>query len=188
MNGLIKKLFKKKPCCVMHKTSVLYDTAKIENLFNVADSIKIGAHTHIRGELLTFGHGGRINIGDYCYIGEQSRIWSALSIDIGERVMIAHSVNIFDNLTHPVNRASRHAQFKEIITRGHPRKIDLSESPIVIENDAWIGCMSIVLRGVTIGEGAIVGAGSVVTKNVPPFTLVAGNPARIKREIPLESR
>jgi acetyltransferase-like isoleucine patch superfamily enzyme len=64
----------------------------------------------------------------------------------------------------------------------------LSESPVVIENDAWIGCMSIVLKGITIGEGAIVGAGSVVTKPIPPYSIVAGNPAQIVREIPRQDR
>ena len=60
--------------------------------------------------------------------------------------------------------------------------------PISIKNKAWIGFNSIILKGVTIGEGAIVGAGSVVTKDVPPYTIVAGNPARIIREIPEHER
>ena len=99
-----------------------------------------------------------------------------------------HNVNIFDNLTHPINSKERHEQFKAIITSGHPKKINLSESPIVISDDVWIGCLSIVLPGITIGEGAIIGAGSVVTKDVPSWTIVAGNPAKVIREIPLHER
>lgn len=55
---------------------------------------------------------------------------------------------------------------------------------ITIRDDAWIGMNCIILKGVTIGEGAIVGAGSVVTKDVPAWTLVAGNPARVIKQIP----
>jgi acetyltransferase-like isoleucine patch superfamily enzyme len=153
-----------------------------------SSAIAIGAHTHIKGELLTFGHGGRITIGDYCYVGEHTHIWSARDISIGNRVMIAHNVNIFDNSTHPIGASERHQQFKNIIASGHPCNIDLSEQSVRIEDDVWIGCMSIILKGVSIGRGAIIGAGSIVTKNVPPYTIVAGNPASIIREIPVDER
>ena len=188
MISLIKHLLGIRPCCQIHKTAFLHNTARIINSRNSRESITIGAFTHVKGELLTFGHGGKITIGDYCYVGEQSNIWSALSIEIGDRVLIAHNVNIFDNLTHPINPKARHEQFKQIITSGHPKHIDLSEGAVVLSNDVWIGCMSLVLKGVTIGEGAIVGAGSVVTKDVPPYTIVTGNPARIVREIPQQDR
>ena len=188
MNDWAKRLLGMRPCCQIHETAVLHKTARIINGRNSRESITIGAFTHVKGELLTFGHGGKITIGDYCYIGEHSNIWSALSIGIGDRVLIAHNVNIFDNLTHPINPKARHEQYKRIITSGHPEHLDLSESPVVIENDAWIGCMSIVLKGITIGEGAIVGAGSVVTKPIPPYSIVAGNPAQIVREIPRQDR
>ena len=52
------------------------------------------------------------------------------------------------------------------------------DMPIIIEDDVWIGANAIILSGVTIGEGAIIGAGSVVTKNVEPYTIFAGNPAK----------
>ena len=60
----------------------------------------------------------------------------------------------------------------------------VNSQPIVIEDDAWIGMNCIILKGVTVGRGAVVGAGSVVTKDVPPWTLVAGNPARVIKELP----
>lgn len=169
-------------------TAVLYDTARIVNNLPDSSAIDIGAYTHIKGELLTFGHGGRITIGEYCYVGEQSHIWSARDILIGNRVLIAHNVNIFDNTTHPLGASARHQQFKSIITNGHPKNLDLSEQPIKIGDDVWVSCMSIILNGVTIGQGAVIGAGSVVTKDVPPYTIVAGNPAKIIREIPLDER
>lgn len=169
-------------------TAVLYPTATIANNLPDKSAIVIGAYTHIRGELLTFGHGGRISIGEYCYIGEHSHIWSAKQISIGKRVLISHNVNIFDNDTHPVSPAARHQHFKKIISSGQPKEIDLQEKAVVIGDDAWIGCLSIILKGVTIGQGAIVGAGSVVTQDVAPFVIVAGNPAREIREIAPDER
>jgi len=173
---------------ILDAKAVVHSTASIRNIRKKRDVIRVGANTHLKGELLIFAHGGEISIGEYCYIGEQSHIWSSSRISIGDRVLIAHNVNIFDNQTHPLNPMERHRHYREIITCGHPAKIDLGESPIRIGNDVWIGCLSIVLRGVTIGEGAIVGAGSVVSKDVPPFTLVAGNPARVVRALGPDER
>ena len=65
---------------------------------------------------------------------------------------------------------------------GHPRQISLEESPVKICDDAWVGAGAFVLRGVTVGEGGIVAAGAVVTEDVPPYTIVAGNPAVLVRE------
>lgn len=152
------------------------------------ESITIGASTHVRGELLIFAHGGKITIGKYCYIGEHSKLWSASHIQIGDRVLIAHNVTILDNLTHPISASTRHDHYRTIIEHGHPQSIDLDEQPVEIGDDAWIGCMSVILRGVTIGQGAIIGAGSVVTSSVPPWTVSAGNPARVIRELTLEER
>lgn len=71
---------------------------------------------------------------------------------------------------------------------GYKDWIHVKICPVKICNKVWIGFNSIILKGVTIGEGSIVGAGSVVTKDVPPWTIVAGNPARIIREIPENER
>lgn len=174
--------------CSCGEGCVFYEGVRIVNTRGICSDIKIGNCSLINGELLNFGHGGRISIGNYCYIGEGSRVWAAKEVCIGDRVLISHNVNIFDNLTHPMNAARRHQQFKEIITSGQPRDIDLGEKSINIHDDVLIGCMSVVLRGVTIGRGAIIGAGSVVTKNVPAWTVVAGNPAVKIREIPENER
>jgi acetyltransferase-like isoleucine patch superfamily enzyme len=70
------------------------------------------------------------------------------------------------------------------LSRGHPDDIETIESQgIVIENDAWIGTKATILKGVTVGEGAVVGACSVVTRDVEPFTVVAGNPARVVKRL-----
>lgn len=172
-----------RPTCLLEKGAKLYPVARIRNASGDDEHIRIGANSLILGELLTFAHGGKIHIGEWCYVGEGARIWSALSVYIGNRVLISHNVNIFDSLTHPLGASARHAQFRAIATVGHPEEINLGELAVTIGSDAWIGANAIILRGVTIGEGAIIGAGSVVTKNVPPYTVVAGNPVRIIRTL-----
>jgi acetyltransferase-like isoleucine patch superfamily enzyme len=78
---------------------------------------------------------------------------------------------------------ARHDHYKQIVASGHPAVLDLGDRPVSIEDDAWIGAAAIVLRGVTIGRGAVIAAGSVVTSDVPPMTIVAGNPARRIRDV-----
>jgi acetyltransferase-like isoleucine patch superfamily enzyme len=174
--------------CRLQKDAFLSHTARIRNALGDSSKIAIGGHSHIRGELMIFGHGGRISIGEWCYVGVGTRIWSAASIEIGNRVLISHSVNIFDNLTHPLKASERHEQARQIFTSGHPREISLDEKPIKIGDDAWIGACAMVLRGVSVGEGGVVAAGAVVTKDVPPYSVVAGNPAVVVRELSLDER
>ncbi len=102
--------------------------------------------------------------------------------------MISHNVNIFDSLTHPLSPSARHAQFKAIATRGHPHQVALGERPVTIEDDVLIGAGATVLRGVVVGRGAVVAAGAVVTRDVPPFTIAGGNPARVLRELSPQER
>lgn len=164
-------------------STVLYETAIILPQRG-KDSICIGEKSHIRGHLITFPHGGSIKIGNQCYIAESTRIWSGCDIKIGDNVLISHNVNIFDDTTHPINYIERREHVRQIFEEGFPKTINsLKPSPIVIGNDAWICCNSIILRGVMIGEGAIVSAGSVVTKNVEPYTVVAGNPAVVIKKL-----
>ncbi len=174
--------------CVLGSESRLTSSARIRNIRGVDEYITVANHSVIAGELLVFAHAGSITVGDWCYVGEGSRIWSAATIRIGNRVMISHNVNIFDNLTHPLSATERHAHFRQIAVTGHPKFIDLAEKPVLIGDDAWIAAGAMVLRGVVIGEGAIVGAGAIVTSDVPPWTIVAGNPAKVLRQLTLEER
>jgi acetyltransferase-like isoleucine patch superfamily enzyme len=178
-----KKLFEAS-ACIDSSVKLLLD-AKLENLSGNPKLISIGANSVLRGKLLVFAHGGAITIGQDCYLGEDSRIWSAESIKIGSRVFISHNVNIHDNNAHSINPKLRYQHFLEIMSTGHPREnnVDIVSQPIVIEDDVWIGFNSIVLKGVRIGKGAIIGAGSVVTKDVPEFSIVVGNPAKVVKSI-----
>ncbi|GAP36997.1 chloramphenicol acetyltransferase [Piscinibacter sakaiensis] len=170
---------KKRWRCVLGEGAVLHPSSRIRN-GQPRTHIEVGAGSQVLAELQTMGHGGRIRIGQRCFVGEGTRIWSAASVTIGDRVLISHGVNIHDNNAHAVSAAARARHFDDIFSSGHPSTLDdVPAAPIVIGNDAWIGFNAVVLKGVTIGEGAIVGACSLVTRDVPPYAKVVGSPARV---------
>lgn len=167
-----------------YPSSKFYHTARIHNIQKNKNNICIGESTSIKGELLIFPHGGKITFGNYCYLGEGSRIWSGADVNIGNNVLIAHNVNIHDNNSHSLDFLERRKHYADIISTGHPKSIQsLKDAAITIHDDVWIGFNSIILKGVTIGEGAIVAAGSVITKDVTPFTVVGGNPAGLIKSL-----
>jgi maltose O-acetyltransferase len=120
----------------------------------------------------TVEYGYNTSFGRGTFVNSGAVFLDAAPITLGERVLLGPGVQIL-TAYHPLDVAGRRKQ----LTHGRP---------ISIGDDAWIGAGSIILAGVTVGEGAVVGAGSVVTKDVPALTIVAGNPARILRELPRE--
>ncbi len=111
-----------------------------------------------------------ISVGDDC--GFTGSVLVAVErIEVGNRVVVGANVTIADTDFHPLSARDRARNFN-----------GGQYAPIRIEDDVFIGMNSIVLKGVTIGRGSVVGAGSVVAKDVPPETIVAGNPARVLRE------
>lgn len=161
----------------------LYNTTLIADAHGEKNNIIIGDYSHIKGELLTLGHGGKIRIGDECYIGPNTHLWSGKSIEIGNRVLIGPDCYIFDNDIHPVDAEMRHRQFLDIVSTGQPEWVRLNDKEIVIEDDAWIGANVVILKGVRIGKESIIGAGSVVTHDIPDYVIAHGNPAVISRPI-----
>lgn len=108
-------------------------------------------------------------IGDRTGIGHDCTFAVARRIEIGADCRIARGVWMFDSPGHPSDPESRR--------RGAPPDPD-QVRPITIGENVWIGGFSIIFPGVTIGEGSVIAAGSVVIADVPPFTVMAGNPAR----------
>jgi acetyltransferase-like isoleucine patch superfamily enzyme len=113
-------------------------------------------------------HGVNIRIGRNVFINQGCHLSDIGGIDIGDDVMIGPRVNL--------------------ITSGHPvdpsqRRSGVTAAPIRIERNVWIGAAATILQGVTIGENSVIGAGSVVTRDVPPGTLAVGVPAEVVREI-----
>jgi len=119
----------------------------------------------------TLGHRGGdafITVGDYVLISPGVRISAAESIRIGDACMIAANVYISDSDWHG------------IYNRARPFRCT---APVVLGNNVWIGDSAVICKGVSIGDNSVVGAGSVVTRDVPANTVVAGNPAREIKQI-----
>jgi len=118
---------------------------------------------------------GKIKIGDYTYVNGPAFI-EGDDIEIGKFCSIASGVSIRSD-SHPLNKPTTYPIGKII-----KKNIKLPHKPIKIGNDVWLGKNVIILGGVIIGDGAVVGAGAVVTKNVEPYTIVVGVPAKRLRK------
>lgn len=110
--------------------------------------------------------GGKIVIGDGTYLNRNTEVIAQQEVRIGRNCKIAWDVVIMDTDQHGVS--------------GQPAVA----CPIVIEDEVWIGCRAIILKGVTIGRGAVIGAGAIVTKDVPAGAIVTGPAATIRGYIP----
>lgn len=131
-----------------------------KNIFRMSGkniNVERGAH---------FGSGSQIEIGDNSGIGENCQVPD--NIKIGNDVMMGPDVIIIKN----------NHNFEDLST---PMRLQGAKdsAPVIIGNDAWIGTRAIILPGVKIGDGAIIGAGAVVTKDIPPYAISAGNPSRV---------
>jgi acetyltransferase-like isoleucine patch superfamily enzyme len=119
-----------------------------------------------RVTIKTVGHGARIVMGDDVGVSGCT-ISAATSITIGDHVLLGSGCLVTDSDAHPIDPDERRLGGGGI------------SKPIVIEDDVLVGARAIILKGVTIGKGSVVGAGALVAKNVPPYSIVVGNPAKV---------
>lgn len=148
----------------VHPSCSVAISAKIQN--RRGGNISIGKNSEILDGVLIFSYGGKIQIGSNCSINPYTIIYGHGDTYIGDNVLMAgHCMIIPSNHNHS-------SLDKPIIKQGQTSK------GIRIENDVWIGHGCSILDGVTIGEGSILGAGSVVNKNVPAYAIVGGVPAK----------
>lgn|GEM_PF-483661 len=136
---------------------------------------------------------GKVTIGDRTYIGGSSII-CATEINIGSDILMAWGITIVDHDSHSTNWRLRAQDVKDwhdgLLKDGFAgaalqKNWDVvPKAKVTIGDKVWVGFNVIILKGVTIGEGAVVAAGSVVTKDVPAWTLVGGNPAKVIKELP----
>ena len=143
-------------------------------LFTSGDSINPICR-NIRGCLYT-SHNGQIIIGDHVGISSAC-IWAKEKIEIGNHVNIGGDCLIMDTDAHPIDYLERR---KPVTNENTP------SSPVYIKDDTWIGARCIILKGVTIGERSVIGAGSIVTSDIPADCIAAGNPCRMIRKIEKE--
>lgn len=121
--------------------------------------------------LATRAGGAVIHIGNRCGL-TGTMLVAADRIEIGDRVLLGANATIVDTDFHPLPPAER---------QRHPQAG--THQPVLIEDDVFVGMNSLILKGVTIGRGSVIGAGSVVTQSIPANVIAAGNPARVIRAL-----
>ena len=150
-------------------------------------SLAIGSESNVEASLVFEQAGARISIGSRTHIGGGTLVAAASSIEIGDDVLIAFDALIMDHNSHSLKFGERQHDVRDWI-RGTKDWSTVAIAPIKISDKAWIGVRAMILKGVTIGEGAVVGAGSIVTRDVPAWTIVGGNPAQVIRALTEEER
>ena len=144
--------------------------------------IFIGNECLINGRLVTEVKSSKIDIKDNVFIGGNTIVDCKQEIVIEDDVLISYECIIFDHDSHSALSHERKNDLSDF--KNNNLKWDkIKSKKILIKRNAWVCARSIILKGVTIGEGSIVAAGSVVTENVPDYSLVAGNPAKFIKKV-----
>lgn len=176
MRGMIKKLFNKliissyrKKRTTIHHTCKIASGVQLQTGFLNGQKgwITIEKNTELSQGIIIKAYGGKVNIAQNVFIGEYAIIYGHGGVEIGENTLIAmHTCIISSNHTIPD---------KNTLIRSQPDIL----LPVKIGHDVWLGAGVKVLGGVTIGDGCVVGAGAVVTKDLPPYSISKGIPARV---------
>jgi acetyltransferase-like isoleucine patch superfamily enzyme len=170
---------------------VIDETAYVETAFSfylyrsrepVGVSIGRGASTYL-GTMFDAGPRARIRLGDYALV-HGARIICDAEVSIGDHALISWNVVLMDTYRVPLE-SSRRRRLLEQFAGCWPRHLDahVLARPVRIGSNVWIGFDACVLPGVTVCDGAVIGARSVVADDVPPYVVVAGNPARVIRTL-----
>ena len=139
----------------------------------IGDEVRVGnRNTWIVG--LKVFEGATLEIGSHSTLGYMNVISVAKSVKIGDHCLFAGEIKILDNNSHSLDFEQR---------RAHAPLEPADVAPVVIEDDVWIGTNCVVLKGVTIGRGAVIAAGAVVVRDIPAYTVAAGNPAKVIKQI-----
>lgn len=152
--------------------------------------LRVGERGMLNAAVVFESTDGLVEIGDHAYIGHGTQIISRNYISIGNNVTMAWGVTVYDHNSHSLDWKQRARVVEHFYrTYGTSRCFEdldwsnVKSAPIVIGDRVWIGFDAVILKGVTIGEGAVIGARSVVSRDVEPYTIVAGNPAVVIRRI-----
>lgn len=199
---LLKKVFYcpyravRKDSCVTIGDSILGKTFRINyRVPRKMPSLAVGNKCILLNDNIFESSEGFISIGNNTFINSGTKIISRSSISIGDNVTIAWGCMIYDHDSHSID-------YRERINDQHQQLQDwqngnfianknwdtVNSKPIVIGNNVWLGFDVVVLKGVTIGDGAIIGARSVVTRDIPAWSVAVGNPAKVVKYIPENMR
>jgi acetyltransferase-like isoleucine patch superfamily enzyme len=191
-NSILQKL---NLITVGDKSIISGSTINIRNRSLSKVFFSVGEESVVSGNYIFENENGYVEIGNRSFIGGGGKFISIEKISIGNDVLISWGCTIMDNNAHSVKWSERKDDVREWKRGIDENKIGyyknwtyVKSGPVIIEDKAWIGFEVVVLKGVKIGKGAIVASRSVVTKDVPDWTIVAGNPAQVVREIPESER
>lgn len=164
---------------IVQSSNVTINEKKIH--FKENCHIRVGNDSIIECQISFDKEDASITIGERTFIGG-SHLVCAKKIDIGNDVLISWGCTIVDHDSHSIHFEERK---DDVLNWAKGVKIwdHVAIAPVKIHDKVWIGLNCILLKGLTIGEGAVIAAGSVVTKDVPPYTMVGGNPARMIKRI-----
>ena len=138
----------------------------------------IGSDCILACHIIIYNPDVKIIIGNRVFIGHETTLFANNRIELKDDILISWGCTLIDTNAHPLKWDDRKM---DVINWRQGKKdwTNVENKPVIIENKCWIGFNSIILKGVTVGEGAVVAAGSVVTKRVDPLTIVGGNPAEL---------
>jgi acetyltransferase-like isoleucine patch superfamily enzyme len=193
LKAIFRRLFPPRPICLVGSETVLMPEFITDIRANpLPERIRIGDASILGCRIVLEREFGNVTIGNQTYIGASSII-CAESITIGSDVLIAWGTTIVDHDSHSTNWENRSEdvrKWRDGYIQGNLGKAAslknwdvVQKKPVKIGDKVWIGFNAIILKGVNIGEGAVVAAGAVVTKDVPAWTVVGGNPAKVIKEL-----
>lgn len=163
--------------CQRYNTLSEHETAARKAILDILMPER-GEGVYLQGPI-QFDFGTHISMGKGSFANFNFCVLDENRVTIGENVFIGPNCSLLTPI-HPLCHEDRNTFFNE--KTGSETNIEYS-APITIENNCWLGGNVTVLPGVTIGEGCVIGAGSVVTKSIPPYSLAYGNPCRVARQI-----
>ena len=141
--------------------------------------IEIGEDCLLHGKIILHGPAARIRIGNRVFTGHDTEIICREYVALGNDVMISWGVSIVDTNAHSLASEERKHDVSDWKKGPDYKNWDhVRSAPVLIENKAWIGFRSILMKGIKVGEGAVIAAGSVVVKDVNAYSVVGGNPAQ----------
>jgi maltose O-acetyltransferase len=141
--------------------------------------------------IVALSAGARLTIGRHTRVGRHSMIYflPGATLEIGDNTVIGHYANLRPGRRMSIGRDVRFGQFVSLLGDNH--RFDRTDLPIwqqgiepadvTIEDDVWVGAQAVILPGIRVGKSSIIGAGAVVTRDVPPFSVAVGNPACVIR-------
>ena len=150
-----------------------------------ASAVQLGNHVSCyAGVSFALGKEGTCKIGDFTLLNG-ALIMCDDRIEIGSHCLISWNVGIADSDFHPIDAAQRRLDTLALAPfySNRPPRPPLRTAPVLIRDNVWIGMNALVLKGVTIGENSVIAAGAVVSKDVPPNVVVAGNPGVVVKQL-----